>query len=66
MRVDSYWPNDLGFYNLQGNASEMTNTKGIAIGGSFRHYAIESLNTKKQEYNQPEDWLGFRYMITNQ
>jgi len=64
LRVDSYWPSDLGLYNLQGNASEMTSTKGIAIGGSFRHTARESYNDRIQEYTKPEDWLGFRYIVT--
>ena len=50
----------------QGNASEMTNIKGIAKGGSFRHYAIDSRKDRQQEYKDAEDWLGFRYMITVQ
>ena len=64
VRVDGYWPSDLGLYNLQGNASEMTSTKGIAMGGSFRHPARESYNDRTQEYGKPEDWLGFRYIVT--
>lgn len=64
LRVDSYWPSLLGLYNLQGNASEMTSTKGIAIGGSFRQVARESYNDKIQVYKNPEDWLGFRYIVT--
>jgi formylglycine-generating enzyme required for sulfatase activity len=64
LRVDSYWPCILGLYNIQGNAAEMTSTKGIAIGGSFRHFAIESYSNKVQEYNKPEDWLGFRCLVT--
>lgn len=64
--VYTYWPSDLGLYNLQGNASEMTSTEGIAMGGSFRHIARESYNDKIQTYKTPEDWLGFRYIITLQ
>lgn len=64
LRIDSYWPSDLGLYNLQGNAAEMTSTRGIAMGGSFRHTARESYNDKSQEYKRPEDWLGFRYIVT--
>ena len=62
-RADSYFPNDLGLYGLQGNSAEMTNTKGVAMGGSFRHYARESFDDKCQGYSKPEDWLGFRYLV---
>jgi formylglycine-generating enzyme required for sulfatase activity len=64
LRADNYWPTELGLYNLQGNASEMTNVLGIALGGSFRHYARQSFSDTKQEYSSAEDWLGFRYLIT--
>jgi len=64
MRADSFWPSALGLYCLQGNASEMTSTEGIAMGGSFRDYAIQSFKDKKQNYSKPEDWLGFRCLVT--
>ena len=64
VRVDAYWPSDLGLYNLQGNAAEMTSTEGIAMGGSFSHYAIQSFNDQKQQYSKAENWLGFRYTVT--
>ncbi|MDZ4747619.1 MAG: SUMF1/EgtB/PvdO family nonheme iron enzyme [Saprospiraceae bacterium] len=64
LRADSYYPSDLGLYCLQGNASEMTDMKGIAMGGSFKDYARESFKDKKQMYTKPEDWLGFRCLIT--
>ncbi len=64
LRVDAYWPTRLGLYGIQGNAAEMTTSKGIAMGGSFRHYAIQSVNSEVQSYSGPEDWLGFRYIVT--
>ena len=64
IRVDAHWPTKSGIYCLQGNAAEMTSTKGIAMGGSFRHYARESYNDQTQTYNKAEDWLGFRYIVT--
>jgi hypothetical protein len=42
----------------------MTATKGIAMGGSFRHYAFECCRDNQQTYSKPEDWLGFRYIVT--
>jgi formylglycine-generating enzyme required for sulfatase activity len=64
LRVDSYWPTSLGMFGIQGNAAEMTSSKGIAMGGSFKHYANQSLSTEVQSYSGPEDWLGFRYVVT--
>ena len=61
----SYMPTDLGLFGIQGNAAEMTDVEGIAMGGSFRHTARESFNDKIQKYSKAEDWLGFRYIITS-
>lgn len=61
LRVDFFWPTKAGFYNIRGNAAEMTATEGVAFGGSFRHYASESVCT--QQYARPGDWLGFRCMF---
>jgi len=62
--VISYFPTALGLYNIEGNAAEMTSTEGIAMGGSYRHTARESYNDKQENYTKPEDWLGFRYIVT--
>jgi hypothetical protein len=64
MRADSYWPGKQGLYCLQGNASEMTSSEGIAMGGSFRDYARQSYSDQQQNYSAPKDWLGFRCYIT--
>jgi len=64
MRADNYWPSHLGLYCLQGNASEMTSVEGIAMGGSFRDFARQSYKDQKQRYTKPEDWLGFRCLVT--
>lgn len=64
VRVDAFWPSKEGIYGLRGNAAEMTATKGIAMGGSFRHYAYEASPDHQQLYTKPEDWLGFRYIVT--
>jgi hypothetical protein len=64
MRVDSYWPTDLGLYCMQGNVAEMTATKGVAMGGSYRHYAYQSHSDQLQPYSGPAEWLGFRFIVT--
>jgi formylglycine-generating enzyme required for sulfatase activity len=66
LKVDCYWPTIMGLYNIQGNASEMTSTEGVAVGGSFRHFASDSYSEKTQTYNKPEAWLGFRCIIKSQ
>ena len=50
----------LGIFGIQGNAAEMTNMEGIAYGGSYFHYAIESYDGKTQPYNSAQRWLGMR------
>jgi len=62
--ANSYWPSNYGVYCIQGNASEMTETEGIAVGGSFRHHANESFIGKRQLYDKPTDWLGFRCLYS--
>jgi hypothetical protein len=64
VRVDAFWPSKLRLYNLEGNAAEMTSTKGIAMGGSFRQYASECTSDHEQSYSGPQDWVGFRYVVT--
>lgn len=49
-----------GLYDLLGNVAEMTNTKGIAKGGSCTHSAAECLPTQSQSYTGATKWLGFR------
>jgi hypothetical protein len=66
VRADAYWPTKLGLYCIRGNAAEMTSTEGIAMGGSFRHYAYQSLSMQQQTYTGPQDWLSFRYVVTRQ
>jgi formylglycine-generating enzyme required for sulfatase activity len=66
LKADVYWPSPLSLYNIQGNAAEMTSTIGVAVGGSFRHFAKDSYNDQIQEYKKQEDWLGFRCLVTLQ
>ena len=64
VRADGFFPTASGFYNLQGNVAEMTNIEGKAKGGSFRHYARQSYADQTQSYIGPEEWLGFRYVVS--
>ena len=59
--LDSFKKNTYGgVKHVQGNVAEMSNIEGNAIGGSFFHYANQSLSTTINKYEKPEFWLGFR------
>lgn len=59
-KVDAYVPNGLGIYQMIGNVAEMTATKGVAKGGSWRHRKGACKIRKSQRYFAPDNWLGFR------
>lgn len=60
VKVESFFSSLLGIYDSQGNVSEMTSTRGIAIGGSYYHDYNATLGKQIQKYEHPESWLGFR------
>lgn len=52
-----------GLVNLLGNVAEMTQTNGIAKGGSWYHGLNQTVIGAKIEYQEPAPWLGFRCVI---
>lgn len=58
--VENYAPNLLGIYQMIGNVAEMTATKGIAKGGSWRTRKANCKIRKSQRYYAPDNWVGFR------
>ncbi len=58
--VAQYSPSYIGVYDLFGNVSEMTLTKGEAKGGNYNIFAIQCHIDSIQPYTKPEKWLGFR------
>ncbi len=58
--VSSYWPNQLGVFNIIGNAAELTSKEGVAKGGSWSHRPEEVSVEAIFKYEKPESWLGFR------
>jgi hypothetical protein len=60
--VTSYWPSPLGIFNLSGNAAEMTNIPGIAVGGSWRD--VDVTLQSKSKYEDANCTLGFRVVFT--
>lgn len=64
--VDSYWPNDLGIYNMAGNVEEFVAEYGITKGGSWRDPGYYLRNTVIETYqakNEATSSRGFRFVM---
>ena len=60
----SYWPNDYGIYNLNGNVAEMIALDGIAVGGSWQNTGYDVRIESKSVYTNPNPTTGFRVVMT--
>nr|WP_294859166.1 SUMF1/EgtB/PvdO family nonheme iron enzyme [uncultured Fluviicola sp.] len=63
VKVYSYEPNKMGFFNTLGNVSEMTGKKGTALGGSWFNLFEECTFDKTQTYSNPDPTVGFRVVM---
>ena len=63
VKVDSYFPNDLGLYNTNGNVSEMIDEKGKAKGGSWAHEPDNCTIQSIQKYSGPDPSVGLRVFM---
>ena len=62
--IFSYWPNELGLYNMAGNVSELLAEKNQYIGGDWSSIAYYlNLNTETRILDKPLPNVGFRYLI---
>lgn len=59
----SYFPNDIGLYDVVGNVAEMINEKGKACGGSWNHPPAESTIRSLNTYTNPDAAVGFRVFM---
>lgn len=62
--VKSFYPNDFGLYNTCGNAAEMINQEGIAMGGSWNDFGGDVHIRSESVYEKPLPTVGFRPVIT--
>ncbi len=62
--VESYWPNDFGIYNLNGNVSEMVADKNIVVGGDWTKPGYDVRNEAQKEYTGPSMATGFRIVAS--
>ena len=62
-RTASYFPNDIGLYDVVGNVAEMVADKGKACGGSWDDAPSESTIHSVKSYTQPNATIGFRVFM---
>ena len=61
---ESYWPNDFGFYNINGNVSEMIADGPFAVGGDWYSPGYDVRNESIKPFNSPHPTVGFRVVAT--
>lgn len=63
-QVESYFPNELGLYNMAGNVSELVAEKNQYIGGDWFSIAqFLRINNPTRTLEKPIATVGFRYVI---
>jgi formylglycine-generating enzyme required for sulfatase activity len=61
--VESYSPNSIGLYNMNGNVAEMTCTKGEATGRSWKSTPANAKISSVETYNAASPLVGFRPVL---
>jgi len=59
----SYFPNDIGLYDVVGNVAEMIDENGKACGGSWDDVPSESTIQSVKKYSRPDATIGFRVFM---
>jgi formylglycine-generating enzyme required for sulfatase activity len=59
----TYFPNNIGLYDVVGNVAEMIDEKGKACGGSWNHLPSESTIHSINAYSGPDGAVGFRIFM---
>jgi hypothetical protein len=62
-RTASYFPNNMGFYDVVGNVGEMIDEEGKACGGSWDDPPSESTIHSVKVYTTPNATVGFRVFM---
>lgn len=60
----SYWPNEYGFYNMNGNVSEMISDGKYAVGGDWRAPGYDVRNESIKAFIEAHPTVGFRVVAT--
>ena len=59
----SYFPNDIGLYDVVGNVAEMTDENGKACGGSWNDLPQDATIWSVSTYSKPSSMVGFRVFM---
>jgi hypothetical protein len=59
----SYFPNNIGLYDVVGNVAEMVDEPGKACGGSWNDSPEESTLHSVKSYRKPNSTVGFRIFM---
>jgi formylglycine-generating enzyme required for sulfatase activity len=62
-RTATYFPNNIGLYDVAGNVAEMIDDKGKACGGSWDDLPLESTIHSVKAYSHPDATIGFRVFM---
>jgi formylglycine-generating enzyme required for sulfatase activity len=62
-RTASYFPNDMGLYDVVGNVAEMIDVMGMACGGSWDDPPLKSTIASVKKYSRPDATIGFRVFM---
>jgi formylglycine-generating enzyme required for sulfatase activity len=59
----TYYPNNIGLYDVVGNVAEMIDERGKACGGSWDDAPSESTIHSVKSYSKPNQTVGFRIFM---
>lgn len=62
--VRSFWPNEFGIYNLNGNVSEMILENDVAVGGDWNSPGYDIRNQSMKKFTEANPTVGFRPVMT--
>ena len=60
----SYFPNEFGLYNLNGNVAEMVSDGDLVVGGDWHSPGFDVRNQSVRKMDGPEPMSGFRVVAT--
>lgn len=62
--AESYWPNEFGFYNMNGNVSEMISDGDFAVGGDWHSPGYDIRCESIKSFSEPDPMTGFRVVAS--